>query len=248
MPTLEELEIIGKIAETGITLLDTNVLHYSGKREGNLVDVLYDCGRLKEVQYDSLDSNIKYLTLLRRMIERGNIFFVKGVCNELEDFLGAFNGSSKYLSGRAEKRKHVNERVFRLNGFRDGVKSLLKCVKNHDVDICFRGEQRGKFREIKGMLYEKSEELKLKGDDGNYENHTDEDIAAAAFLLYFVNNDLTKVVSLDKHVKSLIRFLFEDGLKTFRSFISDLQPAERNGNRLELHGYKEGSLCCLERY
>ncbi len=248
MPTFEDLETIEGIAKTGVTLLDTNCLYLRAKDGGTIVDVLYTCERLKDVPYDSLDSNLRYTQLLRRIIERGNMFFVNGVCNELEKFLGAFNGSSRYLSGRAEKRKHVNEKVLRINGFRDGVKSLLKCVQNHDVDVCFKGERRGKFREIKGILYGKSEELKLKGNEGDYENHTDEDIAAAAFLLYFVNNGVTNVVSLDRHVKSLIRFLFEDGLKDFRSFVSDLQPAEANGRKLELHGYKEGSLCCLEKY
>ena len=248
MPTFKELERIDEIVKTGITLLDTNVLYFRGKNEGNLVDDLYDCRRLKEVPYDALDNNIRYTTLLRRMIEKGNVFFVDGVGNELEDFLGAFDGGSEYLSGRARNRGHINERVSKLRFFKDGIKSLLKTVNGHNVDRCFDSKQRERLREIKEALYGESKRLRLK-DDGDYENHTDEDIGVAAFLLHFANNSVTNVVSLDQHARSLIRFLFEDGFEKFSGFLTDLQPAETNRRILELHGFdKERGLICLERY
>ena len=247
MVTVEELETIREIAKTGITLFDTNVLYFRDRNMDNLVVELLKCERLKDVPHDAFDRNIRYTTLLRRLIEEGNIFFVDGVGKELEDFLGAFNGGANYLSGRARNRWHINERVSKLRFFKDGIKSLLKTVKNCNVDHCFNGEQRERLREIKQELYGESKRLGLKGN-GDYEKHTDEDIAASAFLLHFVNNSVTNVVSLDRHAKSLIRFLFEDGLEKFSGFVTGLQPAETNGRRLELHGYKEESLCCLERY
>lgn len=199
----------------GITIVDTNMVHYvTGTND--LTELVLS-SNLEEINLFFIQKLIGNFVSKRKVLKKYQVYFVEGIVSEYDKFLKRVDSKHNASKRFSQYNKNLGDgfavNLNALKSFYKEVKQMKKFMFHRLVTDILTKEQLDCSSDIFDFLFEYSDKeyLKKSKDNGN---RTDEDIVATSIALAFTLE--VNVLSNGGDLRRLLRFYyFADKQKEF---------------------------------